>query len=151
MTKISFVNSSDCFRLFGNPVENESKFMTMFNVPENLRIKTIPKAIYCNKLLIEPLSEALGKIIKLGIQEDIKTWDGCFNIRSKRNARTMSLHSWGVAIDINAAWNRLGARPKISNSLVTCFKSSGFDWGGDWSAPDGMHFQLNRTVISKDD
>jgi hypothetical protein len=56
----------------------------------------------------------------------------------------MSLHSWGLAIDINAATNRFGGKPTMSAELVKCFTDAGFDWGGVWSNPDGMHFQLAR-------
>jgi hypothetical protein len=31
----------------------------------------------------------------------------------------------------------------MSPELVACFKDAGFDWGGEWSKPDGMHFQLS--------
>jgi len=32
----------------------------------------------------------------------------------------------------------------MSHELVQCFKDAGFDWGGDWTRPDGMHFQLAK-------
>ena len=32
--------------------------------------------------------------------------------------------------------------PTLSAGFVKCFKDAGFDWGGDWSIRDGMHFQL---------
>ena len=69
----------------------------------------------------------------------------CFNIRGKRgNADSMSLHSWGVAIDVNAAWNGFGKKPTLSKEFVKCFTDAGFDWGGLWAKPDGMHFQLKN-------
>jgi hypothetical protein len=130
-----------CFARFGLP-ESE-KGMAMWDVPAALEIGTLPNQLYCNKLMIEPLTRAFGSIIKLGLLDQVKTWDGCFNIRKMKGSKTSpSLHSWGVAIDINAAWNGYNKPTTMSKELVRCFKDAGFDWGGDWKKKDGMHFQL---------
>lgn len=136
------IKSSDCLAKYGNP-ENESN-MVVWDVPSQLELGVIPKKIYCNKDLIQPLQKAFENIINRGLINELKTWDGCFNIRKKRGATSMSLHSWGIALDINAAWNGFGKTPTMSKNLVACFKDAGFDWGGDWSKPDGMHFQLAK-------
>jgi hypothetical protein len=104
----------------------------------------IPKKIYCNKDLVLPLQKAFENIIARNLVGELRTWDGCFNIRKKRGGTSASLHSWGVAIDINAAWNGFGKPPTMSKHLVACFQNAGFDWGGDWTKPDGMHFQLSK-------
>ena len=84
--------------------------------------------IYCNKDMIEPLTKAFKNLIATGFVKELKTWDGCFNIRGKRgNADSMSLHSWGVAIDVNAAWNGFGKKPTLSKEFVKCFTDAGFD------------------------
>ena len=118
--------------------------MSLWVVPNYLQFSAIPKKIYCNIDLQEPLKLALENVLNRGLSSEIKTWDGCFNIRAKRGAKSASLHSWGVAIDINAAWNRFGKKPTMSKELVSCFTDAGFDWGGDWNNPDGMHFQLSK-------
>ena len=74
----------------------------------------------------------------------MKTYHGCFNIRLKRGGSTYSLHSWAIAIDLNAFENRMGSEPKLTTGFVNCFKDAGFDWGGDWKIQDGMHFQLSK-------
>lgn len=120
--------------------------MILWDVPTELEIGVIPKRIYCNRDMVEPLTNAFNALIISGAVNELKTWDGCFNIRRKRGSGTPSLHSWGVAIDVNAAWNGFGKTPKLSSQFVKCFTSNGFDWGGEWGVPDGMHFQLKRDL-----
>jgi len=135
------IPSKDCVTKYGDPKKEAA--MMMWNLPEHLIVGKIPKRIYCNRDLIKPLEKALSNVIERGLVDQIKSWDGCFNIRSKRGGSTYSLHSWGIAFDINAATNGFGKMPTMSKELVACFKDAGFDWGGDWkSKPDGMHFQL---------
>lgn len=134
---------ADCFKKYGEPAPN-NKWMVLWDVPEELEIGVIPKRIYCNKDLIKPLTKAFKCLIKTGKVEELKTWDGCFNIRKIRGGNLMSLHSWGVAIDVNAFENGLHQKPKLSPEFVKCFTDNGFDWGGTWGRKDGMHFQLSK-------
>ncbi len=134
---------ADCFKKYGEPSPS-NPFMTLWDVPEDLEIGVIPKRIYCNKDMVKPLTKAFKALIKSGKVEELKTWDGCFNIRKIRGGNTMSLHSWGIAIDMNAFENGLGREPKLSPEFVKCFTDAGFDWGGTWRRKDGMHFQLAK-------
>ena len=136
------VTSKDCLKKYGPP-ETE-KFMVMWDVPTELEHGAIPKRIYCNRDMVAPLTQAFKNVVDRGLAAQIKTYEGCFNIRRKRGGASSSLHSWGIAIDINAAWNGFGKTPTMSKELVKCFTDAGFDWGGSWSKPDGMHFQLAR-------
>lgn len=134
------VTSNKCFAKYGQPDKHNN--MVMWDVPAELEIGVIPKRLYCNKDLIEPLKMAFTKLIATGCVNELKTWDGCFNIRQMRGINSQSLHSWGIAVDLNAFENQLGMPSKLSPEFVECFKSSGFDWGGDWKRIDAMHFQL---------
>jgi hypothetical protein len=136
------ITPTDCLKKYGNP-DNEHN-MVLWDVPTELEVGVIPKRLYCNKDIIPHLSQAFNNIIKRGLVDELKTFDGCFNNRMMRGtAGTRSIHSWGVAIDINASWNKLGSKPTMSKELVSCFTDAGFDWGGKWERPDGMHFQLS--------
>lgn len=140
------VTSKQCFDKWGDPTnkKNESKYMTLWDVPTELEIGVIPKRLYCNKIMVAPLTTAFKNLIDRGFVKELKTFDGCFNVRKKRGLSSMSLHSWGIAIDVNASWNQLGKTPTLSKGFVKCFKDAGFDWGGDWvKRLDGMHFQLS--------
>jgi hypothetical protein len=140
------VTSKQCFDKWGDPTDpkNEPKYMTLWDVPTNLEIGVIPKRLYCNRLMIAPLTQAFTNLIQRGLISELKTWDGCFNVRKKRGLSSQSLHSWGIAIDVNAAWNGLGRKPTLSAAFVKCFTDAGFDWGGTWTRQDGMHFQLSK-------
>lgn len=70
---------------------------------------------------------------------------GTYVWRNKAHGSTLSLHSFGIAVDINPIQN-----PMVYGALVTdipeawrnVWKSHGFGWGGDWnSSKDAMHFQ----------
>ncbi len=157
------ITGLDCYNKWGDPntLWDEGKYMVVWNVPEYVwqLIPSIPRRIYCNKEMIVPLEAAFLNIINRGLADELRTWDGCFQVRAIRGYEElvkklitqgdiekamlyMSIHSWGIAIDINAAWNGLGKKPQMSKELVKCFTDVGFEWGGDWRRMDGMHFQL---------
>ena len=138
------VTSAQCLKKWGDPtiVTNELKYMTVWDVPAHLEIGVIPKRLYCNKIIVAPLSQAFTNLIDREFVKELKTFDGCFNVRRKRGLKSLSLHSWGIAVDVNAAWNGLGKEPTLSEGFIKCFTDAGFDWGGTWTRKDGMHFQL---------
>ena len=134
------VTSAQALKKYGAPEKELG--MTLWDVPGFLEIGVIPKRLYCNKDMIKPLAAAFQALIATGHVKELKTWDGCFNIRKKRGLNSASLHSWGIAIDVNAAWNGLGKVPTLSPGFVKCFTDNGFEWGGTWKRLDGMHFEL---------
>lgn len=144
------VTSRQCLEKWGDPSTrfDEGSYMVLWEVPQYVwqSIPTIPRRIYCNKQMRLPLELAFLAVIERGLSKEIKTWDGCFNIRRMRGYKSWSLHSWGIAIDINAAWNGLGEEPQMKKELVECFIDASFEWGGTWKRKDGMHFQLAYLV-----
>lgn len=149
----------DAWSRYGDPEKDERKFMVLYDVPTSLEIGVIPKKVYCNKDVVAPLSHAFCLLNMRGYVDELKTWDGCFNIRPVRGYEAsykrfrdagdihgaislLSLHAWGLAVDVNAAWNGLGKAPTLSNGFVQCWLDAGWDWGGFWKRKDGMHFQL---------
>jgi hypothetical protein len=152
------VTSAQCQKKYGDPylLKTQQKHFEVWNVPKNIldafahvrftAVGTIgfPTKIYINKDFKPVLEKALNNVIANCLTLQIKTWDGCFIIRNKRGGRTLSLHSWAIACDINAQENRLGAKPKLSKQLVKCFTDAGCEWGGTWKRQDGMHFQMAK-------
>lgn len=141
------LTSQQCLQKWGAPtptVEWESKLLVSWDVPQSINdaIPALPNRIYTNKLMVKPLEQAFRNLIAREYHHELKTWDGSYNIRRKRGLSSQSLHSWGVAIDLNAAWNQLGQTPTLSEGFAKCFTDAGFDWGGTWARKDGMHFQL---------
>jgi hypothetical protein len=136
------VTSQQALKKYGDPTLE--KYMVVWDVPTELEIGFIPKKVYCNKDMVVPLSQAFKNLISTEYVKELKTWDGCFQIRKKRGLSSMSLHSWGIAVDVNASWNALGAQPTLSKGFVKCFTDAGFEWGGTWTRKDGMHFQLAK-------
>jgi hypothetical protein len=99
-----------------------------------------------NYILEDPFKAALQKIIAEGLADEIHSFEGCFNIRPMKSGGTPSVHSWGLALDMDAStnpfsWTKLTT--SWSKGFVKCMTSVGFEWGGLWTKPfDAMHFQL---------
>jgi len=60
--------------------------------------------------------------------------------------KTLSLHSWGIAVDFDPSKNPCGGRNSWMRSeagqrFVKVFEDAGWTWGGRWSFKDDMHFQ----------
>lgn len=135
------VTATKCLEKYGSAA-SDNKWLVVWKVPVELQVGWIPGKIYINKDMIAPLTQAFRNLIDREYIGELKSWDGCFNIRAMRGQVIMSLHSWAIAVDVNAKDNQMGKKPTLSPEFVKCFTDSGFDWGGDWHSPDGMHFQL---------
>ena len=109
-------------------------------------------SITVHKRCAESLLRALDGVARhFGSQEAIERarmhlCGGAFNFRLQRGGSTLSIHSWGAAIDIDPECNRLGRRyaPQqgmMPMAVVELFAAEGWEWGGRWSRPDAMHFQ----------
>jgi peptidoglycan hydrolase-like protein with peptidoglycan-binding domain len=98
--------------------------------------------------MVPVMKAVLEDAQKKDLLKHIKTFDGMYPgfVRNKKDAVTgkelqppqPSVHSWGIAFDINA-----NPRPgKVHPDLVKHFKEWGFTWGGDFKSNfDPMHFQ----------
>jgi hypothetical protein len=145
------VTSQQALKKYGQASPSNPNLI-LWDVPTELEIGVIPKRIYCNKDLVAPLAAAFKALISTGCVNELKTWDGCFNIRKMRGLTSMSLHSWGLAVDMNSWANPLGLNRQqiiakgltpFSEKFLDCFRENGFDCGADWkSRPDFMHMQL---------
>lgn len=147
------LTSAQCVLKYGEP-SPKSKFLILWDVPSELEIGLIPKRIFCNKDMIAPLTQAFKNLIDRDKAKEIKTFDGCFNIRKKRGLSSWSLHAFGCAVDFNAFANPLGMSVEqikakgltpFSEGFLQCFRDAGMDCGGDWKRPiDRMHFQIGK-------
>jgi len=152
------VTSNKCLTKYGDPnlVATQNKHFEVWQVPQEIQnafkhvkfsaVGTIgfPKRIFINKDFKPLLEQALRNLILRGLTQELKTWDGVFIIRQKRGLSSLSLHSWALAVDVNAEENGLGKQPKLSAAFVKCFTDAGLDWGGNWTRKDGMHFQVSK-------
>jgi hypothetical protein len=108
----------------------------------------------CHELIANNLSNVFNdllahygydKIKELGID----LFGGCFNYRKKINGSSWSMHSWGIAIDLDPARNTLRetkrtarfARPEYK-PMIDIFYKHGFISLGVEKDMDWMHFEI---------
>jgi D-alanyl-D-alanine carboxypeptidase-like protein/MacB-like protein len=109
-------------------------------------------AVTCNRRLFGPLRGAMRALERRGLSHVVDRGDyaGCYAARRIPGSGSLSLHAWGLAIDLNAAANpRLGSS-RQDRGLVRAMEGAGFIWGGRWpTAPDPMHFELHTAPPSR--
>ncbi len=125
-----------------------AEFCVVVEVPAELAKTLINSAtgkpclhIYCNRDIAEALKAVFAEIIAQGLTGLLKTFDGCFEVRTQRGCTAMSEHCWAIAVDFNAKENVLGSTPQMDPRIVAIFEKHKFNWGGFFRRVDGMHFQ----------
>ena len=118
---------------------------------ENIQNKRMPilGITRCHRLMWEPLEGALNQILQEGLEEylSIEEWrssGGCYAPRRINRfdaGGSISRHAWGIAIDINT-------KSSYPPRVVEIFNDWGFAWGGTWTSPDEMHFELRDLSAS---
>lgn len=173
--------SGQQIQYFGNPeTAQKSNVMSKNWYRKNIiechqsqgnRLPGIPAKFYIKvHRMVEPyLREALRRVAITCSDYPIYQF-GSYRFRHMRNNpnRSMSMHSFGVAFDVNSDDNSgmhydRGKSPKayderymkrwpkgVSAAFVQCFTSCGFAWGSDWDEDgktddhtylDPMHFE----------
>lgn len=97
--------------------------------------------IRMHKLCVDSAAAIFTEIAKANLWRELKTYDGCYAWRPKRNGTKLSAHCWGIAIDLNAGTNQLGTKGDMHPGIVEIFEGAGWEWGGRWKHPDPMHFR----------
>lgn len=105
-------------------------------------------AVTCHRLLIPQLHAALAEVEEAGLAEEIYQYGGCYVPRfiDRDPSNPLSMHAFGLAVDINTPTNQLGTPGDMDARVVEIFERWGFTWGGRWSRPDPMHFELGRLL-----
>jgi hypothetical protein len=104
---------------------------------------------------------------------DVDNNTSSFNDRVVAGTNTLSLHAYGLAIDLNPVQNpfiqiragkrevspvegkqyldRNATKPGMAERVIEIFADNGFSiWGGDWHSPiDYQHFQVSRTLAEQ--
>jgi hypothetical protein len=124
-------------------------------VRRNIRTATLPimGRVTCHRLMIPQLRGALQDVVDAGLASTLHTYDGCYVPRfiERNPENSISLHTWGIAIDMDAATNYRGIEGTMHPEVVNIFKRWGFRWGGDWQYTDPMHFELAALITSPRD
>jgi D-alanyl-D-alanine carboxypeptidase len=105
--------------------------------------------VTCHRAMMAPLRAAMGELRRRGLERLVDRGDyaGCYAPRRIRPGGNLSLHAWGLAVDLNASANPFGGDSGQDPRLVRAMERHGFTWGGDWpTTPDPMHFELRRPV-----
>ncbi len=119
-------------------------------VRQNIATADVPVMgrVTCHRLMLPQLRGALAEVQARGLAGSLHTFDGCYVPRfiERNPARSVSLHTWGIAIDLDASTNGRGIRGTMDPQVVEVFKRWGFRWGGDWAWSDPMHFELGAVL-----
>ncbi|WP_310530267.1 M15 family metallopeptidase [Nocardioides sp.] len=117
-------------------------------VAANIRTEQVPILgnVTCHKVIFPQLRAALLEIQSTGdLAQEIHPGEyaGCYYPRYIAGTQQLSLHSFGIAFDLNVPGNQRGTVGEMSRAVVAIFKRWGFAWGGDWGYTDPMHFEMN--------
>ena len=146
----------DCEHVYGQHGENQ----TMLVLPYRMHLAWQPeieiRRFSCHEKVHDAFLNVFTKALDEYGEERIRAlrldrFGGCLNVRKKRGGAGWSMHSWGIAIDLDPEHNKLRmthaeaafARPEYEpfwrivegEGLVSLGRTRDFDW---------MHFQAAR-------
>lgn len=149
---------------FGNPLKSEAdrktfeaKHMGLFVYPDAIcnAIPSLGVKLYCNRDFWGVWLRFLNLLIERDLHHEINSNDECFMPRYQRGSTTqLSIHSWGMAADLNPSHNPLGLTrdqaivrglKPFSKEFQQAARDAGLICGIDFPGrPDGMHFEATK-------
>lgn len=147
---------SELRKFFGEPGKHQTRCQLPFVMELAWDPKTKLTSFMCHELVKEPFERIFAAALAhYGIEAlekmGIAKFGGCLNVRRMRGGSSMSLHSWGIAVDLDPARNQFRwtaaqavfSGPEYepwwqiveSEGMVSLGRERNFDW---------MHFQAAR-------
>jgi hypothetical protein len=105
------------------------------------------KRVRAHDRIVDLLVVTLMECLTRGVKPTRMKYGGCYSWRAKRTSTSLSLHTWGIAIDLEPAENPLGQPwvddgKRLDPRIIEVFKGRGWFWGGEFGGtPDPQHFQ----------
>ncbi len=151
----------------------ESFFKIMYGKTKKEVQKNLTTISFCGQQIqVTTVNEVDKQLLKINqeLRPHLKQWSkylqnigGSFNWRTIAGTNRMSMHSFGMTIDINIKyadywrWNvadksengkrKIYYKNKIPLELVALFEKHGFIWGGRWYHYDTMHFEYRPELL----
>lgn len=152
------MTTDQIIKKYGKPNETGAGYLVTIDLPYPMRLswdtKVVVKKMVCHKLIAEQLKAVFRDLLLAYGYEKIKElgidlFGGCFNFRKMRGGTSWSLHSWGIAIDLDPERNQLKenhttarfARPEYK-PMIDIFYKHGFQSLGVEKDYDWMHFEI---------
>lgn len=155
-------------------IRNEAFFMKIYGKSQAHVRANLTEIIWCptlvnQRILVNKKNNVSKRFIALSNELDqhpefkkyLTNIGGTFNFRKINGTNRLSMHSFGITIDINisesnywqwdcACTNETGVRGfknRIPIALVLIFEKHGFIWGGRWKHYDTMHFEYRPELL----
>ena len=145
---------------YGKPNVTGEGYLVTIQLPYPMRLAwdtdTSVNRMRCHKLVADKFLAVFNEIHRVYGYAKIKElgidlFGGCFNFRKMRGGNDWSRHSWGIAIDLHPAKNKLKetsrtarfARPEYK-PMIDIFYKHGFISLGVEKNFDWMHFEIKE-------
>lgn len=129
-----------------NLVSFEFPFPTYYGGRQVLRSRCHKKVKDSLLRILSDIGDCYGHA--KAIIEEAEDYGGIFNFRPKRGSNSLSLHSWGIAIDMDADDNMFRdswpMRADMPLEIMECFAREGWLSAGAFWGYDAMHHQATQ-------
>lgn len=157
-------HQTECDTFYGNPRGRdgraspkwESENLIRVQVPFQLYFEKRPiKNVVIHKKCADSLLRVFASLWHTAGEDQgtvdewgLSNYAGCYNYRVMRGGSSLSMHAYACAIDLDPDRNGFGdPTPRFADYpwIIEAFEKEGWEWGGSWEDPDGMHFQAARS------
>jgi hypothetical protein len=146
----------DCMTYYGKVGTNQVDCELPFDLVLAWEPKTKLRKYSCHRLVKEPMEKVWNRTFDTYGYEKIKElrlnyFGGCLNVRKMRGGSSWSMHSWGIAIDIDpdrndlhTSWkNAQMSKPEYKKFVQFWYDEGAINLGLE-ADYDAMHFQFAR-------
>lgn len=142
---------SQVLKTFGDPRANPGRWeranIVTANAPRGFQFQLYlggPSPTVWVHRLVKPQFERLFQALAAeGLWDAIQPVSGPFVLRNIAGSTSLSMHAFGIAIDINPDLFKQGQNRVFPDPFVVeIFQDHGFHWGIFFPNPDPMHFQF---------